>query len=185
MDFYLHIYSHILVTVVKDFVEENQQSKTILDGSLQEWKCLGHLVFLNVFAGSNNLCEGLQRTEITVQFKTKILNSVRPKENSTFKIRRANGIKLVNRLRLQFNHLNKNKFQYNFRATIDPTCNCGLKPETNLHYLLRCNPCVDLRIKLLNDICNLNSKLKNCFTKSFWIFSSVDRRTSVSTQIRK
>ena len=97
----------------------------------------------------------------TVQFKTKILSFIRPKENSIFKIHDINGIKLLNRLRLHFSHLNEHKFRHYFRGTIDPMCICGLEPKTTLHYLLRCNLYSDLRTELLNDICTLNSTLKN------------------------
>ena len=84
----------------------------------------------------NNLSEELRKIKSTVQFKTKILSFIRPKENSIFKIHNINGIKLLNRLRLHFSHLNEHKFWYNFRATIDFMCSWGLEPETALHYLL-------------------------------------------------
>ena len=87
----------------------------------------------------NHLSEELRKIKSTVQFKTKILSFIRPKENSIFKIHDINGIKLLNRLRLHFSHLNEHKFRHNFRDTIDPMCSCGLEPETALHYLLRCN----------------------------------------------
>ena len=66
----------------------------------------------------NNLSEELRKIKSTVQFKTKILSFIRPKENSIFKIHDINGIKLLNRLRLHFSHLNEHKFWHNFRATI-------------------------------------------------------------------
>ena len=108
----------------------------------------------------NNVSEELWKIKSTAQFKTKILSFIRPKENSIFKIHDINGIKLLNRLRYHFRHLNEHNFRHNFRATIDPTCSCGLEPETTLHYLLRCNLFSDLRIELLNDICALNPTLK-------------------------
>ena len=46
MIFYLYIYSHKLVTVVKVFIEQDQQIKLTLDNSLQEQKYLSHLFFL-------------------------------------------------------------------------------------------------------------------------------------------
>ena len=46
MVIYLYIYSHILDTVVKEFIEQDQQIKTILDNSLQQQKYLSHLFFL-------------------------------------------------------------------------------------------------------------------------------------------
>ena len=81
----------------------------------------------------NNLSEELRKIKSTVQFKTKILSFIRPKENSVFKIHDINGVKLLNRLRLHFSHLNEHKFRHDFRDTIDPMCSCGLEAETTLH----------------------------------------------------
>ena len=48
MLFYLYIYSHILDTMVNEFITQDQQIKTILDNSLLEQKYLSHLFFLIV-----------------------------------------------------------------------------------------------------------------------------------------
>ena len=40
-------------------------------------------------------------------------------------------------------------------------CSCGKKPETTLHYLLRCDLYSIYRVELLNNICALNKSLKN------------------------
>ena len=117
--------------------------------------------FLYCIKEWNNRSEELQKIKSIVQFKTKILSFIRPKENSIFKIHDINGIKLLNCLRLHFSHLNEHKFQHNFRATINHMCSCGLEPETTLHYLLHCNLYSDLRTELLDDICALNPTLKN------------------------
>ena len=109
----------------------------------------------------NHLSDELRKIKSTVQFKTKILSFIRPKENSIFKIHDINGIKLLNRPRLDFSHLNEHKFRNNFRDAIDPTCSCGLEPERTLRYLLRCNLYSYLRTELFNDICTLNPTLKN------------------------
>ena len=81
----------------------------------------------------NNLSEEFRKIKSTDQFKAKILSFIRPKENSIFKIYDINGIKLLNRLRLHFSHLNEQKFRHNFRANIDPMCSSGLEPEATLH----------------------------------------------------
>ena len=57
-----------------------------LDNSLQERKYLRHPFFLIVLKEWNNLSEELRKIKSTVQFKTKILSFIRPKENSIFKI---------------------------------------------------------------------------------------------------
>ena len=40
-------------------------------------------------------------------------------------------------LRLNFSHLNEDKFRHNFLDTINPMCICGSEPETTAHFLLR------------------------------------------------
>ena len=46
MVFYLYISSHILDTVLKEFLERDQQIKTILDNSLQQQKYLSYPFFI-------------------------------------------------------------------------------------------------------------------------------------------
>ena len=130
MVFYQYIYSHLLVTVVKEFIEQDQQIKRTLDHSLQEQKYLSYPFFLIVLKSRIIFVRSFRKEN---QFTTKILHFIRLKENSIFKIHDISGIELLNRLRLHFSHLNEHKFRQHFRATIDPTCSCGLEPETTLH----------------------------------------------------
>ena len=62
-----------------------------------------------------------------------IPNFITPKENSIFDIHDTNGIKLLNRLSLNFSHLYEHKFRYNFNNIVDPMCTCRLEPETRFH----------------------------------------------------
>ena len=118
--------------------------------------------FLYCIKEWNNLSKELRKIKPTVQFKTKIISFIRPKEIfKIFKIHDINGIKLLNHLRLHFCHLTGHKVRQKFRANTDPMCSCGLEPETTHHYLLRCNLYSDFRTELLNDICPLNPTLKN------------------------
>ena len=66
--------------------------------------------FLYCIKEWNNLSEELQKIKLIVQFKTKILSFIRPKENSIFKIHDINVIKLLKCLRLHFSHFNEHKF---------------------------------------------------------------------------
>ena len=78
---------------------------------------------------------------------------IRPKENSVFSIHDTKGIKLLIRLRLNFNHLNEHKLRHCFRDTVDPMCTCGLETKATLQFLLRsCRPYVFIKrkIKTLN-----------------------------------
>ena len=186
-------YSHISVTVVKEFIKWHQQTKRTLGISLQEQTYLFQLFFfpycsLFLIKEWNNLSEELLKIESTVQFKTKFLNFIRPKENSSFKIHDINGIKLLSRIRLHFGRLNDHKCWHNFRATIDPMCSCGLEPETMLHYLLRWNLYSDLRTELLNDICALNpilEKLSHEKLLNIFLYSSEDVSFNTNKKIVK
>ena len=79
------------------------QIKRTVDNSLQEQKYqLSHPSSLLYIKDCNNLSEELLKIESTVQFKTKILSFIRPKENWIFKIHDINGLKLLSRIRLHF-----------------------------------------------------------------------------------
>ena len=188
MVFYLYIYSHILVTVVKDFIKQFQHIKKDLRQFSTRAKIFEPSFFPYCIKVWNNLSEELRKIKSTDQFKTKILSFIRPQENSIFKIHDINGIKLLNRLRLHFCHLNEHKFRHNFRATIAPMCSCGLEPETTLHYLLRCNLYSDLRTELLNDICALNPTLKKLSHEkllNILLYGSEDFSFKTNKKIRK
>ena len=108
-----------------------------------------------------NLTEELRSIDLIKTFRLSILNFVRPRENSFSAVHEVNCLKLLNRLRLNFSHLNEHKFRHNFNDTINPICSWGKEPETTLHYLPRCNFYSIYRLELLNDICALNHSLKN------------------------
>ena len=112
-----------------------------------------------------NLGEELRDINSINTFKLSILNFVRPTASSGFEVHDIKGIKLLTRLRLDFNHLNEHKFQHNFNDTINPTCSSGKEPEATLHYLLRCDLCLIYRLELFNDVKNsLEEKLFENFT---------------------
>ena len=107
------------------------------------------------------LSDEIRGIESSKQFKTTILDFIRPKENYICAIHDISGLKLLTHLRLNFSHLNEHKFRHNFKDTINPMCSCGFKPETSDHYLLRCKLYTGLRLDLLNDIYTINQSLKN------------------------
>ena len=59
------------------------------------------------------------------------------KEISLFFIYDPNGAKLLTCLRLQFSHLNKNKFGYGFGKIVHHMCELVTKTETTENFLLR------------------------------------------------
>ena len=77
MIFYLYIYSHILVTVVKELIEQGQQIKRTLDNSFQEQKYLSHL-FSCCIKEWNNLREELRKLnqQFNLKWKFSVSNGI-------------------------------------------------------------------------------------------------------------
>ena len=72
-----------------------------------------------------------------------------------------NAINLLTRLRLNFSHLNQQKFRYNFLGTIGPVCSCGSETEATAHFLLRFQNHIISWPKLLKNIYNLDQTQRN------------------------
>ena len=58
------------------------------------------------------------------KFKNYLTNFIKLKENFTFSISDPVVLKLLTRLRLNFNHLNEHKFRHKLRNTANPLCSC-------------------------------------------------------------
>ena len=87
------------------------------------------------------------------------------KENSIFSIYNSFGVKLLTRLRLQFNHLNKHKFRHVFGDTINAICACGSEVETTEHFLLRCHLYSPQRLEHFENLENVDSRFLNLRVK--------------------
>ena len=85
----------------------------------------------------NNLNIEIRKAKSLSIFKKLIVSH--EKENSLFSVYDPFGVKLLTRLRLQFNHLNEHKFRHGFNDTLNPMCPCGTEVETTEHFLLRCH----------------------------------------------
>ena len=96
-------------------------------------------------------------------FKKALLISCKTEENSLFNVHNPIGVKYLNRLTLNFSHLNEHKFHHNFRDTVYPLCCCNTETETTSHYLLRCHLFSEQRAKLFENLKNLdNTLLRHC-----------------------
>ena len=87
----------------------------------------------------NKLDVNIRSLSSLSKFKKTSLDSVKTDGNSLFDIHDPIGVKLLNRLRFNFSHLNEHKFRHGFRDTLNPICNCNSEVETTSHYLLRCH----------------------------------------------
>ena len=81
-------------------------------------------------------------------------------ENKTFSIYDPLGIKLFNRLRVDFSHLNEHKFRHNFADTLNPLCSCSLETEsTAAHFFLRCRYYDNICITLMNELNHIDTSI--------------------------
>ena len=80
-------------------------------------------------------------------------------ENKTFSIYDPLGIKLLNRLRVDFSHLNEHKFRHNFADTLNPLCSCSLETESMAHFFLRCRYYSNIRITLMNELNDIDNSI--------------------------
>ena len=62
----------------------------------------------------NKLDREVRIIDSYVGFRKKILSFIKHTENETFSIYNPSGIKLLNRLRIDFSNLNEHKFRHNF-----------------------------------------------------------------------
>ena len=116
------------------------------------------------------------------------LNFVRPKENSVFAVHDINGVKVLTRLRLDFNHLAEKKFRHNFNDFMNPMSFCGKKPVKALYYFWRCDFYSVYRLKLLNDNCALHQSLKNFSEENLLkmlLYGAEDFSSQMSSEIFK
>ena len=80
-------------------------------------------------------------------------------ENKAFSIYDPLGIKLLNRLRVDFCHLNKHKFRQNFADTLNRLCSCYLETESMAHFFLRCRSYDNIRVTLMNELNHIDNSI--------------------------
>ena len=81
----------------------------------------------------NKLDTGIRRIDSYVGFRKKLPSFIIPTDNETFSIYDSLGIKLFNRLSVDFSHLNEHKCRHNFADTLNPLCSCSLETESTAH----------------------------------------------------
>ena len=85
-------------------------------------------------------------------FKGRLLQFVRPLENSVFTCHNPIEIKYLTRLRLGFSHLRYHKFKHGFLYALDPLCSCSTAVENTVHYFLHCSNFSTARNIFLDEI---------------------------------
>ena len=71
-------------------------------------------------------------------FKGRLVQFVRPLENSMFTCNNPIGIKCLTKWRLGFSYLCYHKFKHSFLDAVDPLFSCSTKIENTAHYFLHC-----------------------------------------------
>ena len=107
----------------------------------------------------NKLDPKIRNIDSYVGFRKKLLSFTKPTENKTFSIYDPLGIKLFNRLRVDFSHLNEHKFRHNFADTLNPLCSCSLETESTIHFFLRCRYYNNIRMTLMNELNDIDNSI--------------------------
>ena len=94
------------------------------------------------------------------EFKSKILNKIRPAKKCVFNIHDPTGIRRLFQLRVGLSPLNEHKKRHNFKDTMSNICHCQTHPETTDHFLLHCERYNEARrdmFEVLNPILETNN----------------------------
>ena len=98
--------------------------------------------FMNTFPSTitvwNKLDLSIRNSTSLNIFKGRLLQFVRPLENSVFTCHNPIGIKYLTRLRLDFGHLRYYKFKHGFLDAVDPLCSCSTAIENTVYSFLHC-----------------------------------------------
>ena len=92
-------------------------------------------------------------------FRKRILELIRPQPNSIFIVPNSLGLTYLTRLRVGSSHLREHKFRHNFRASLNPICDCGGAIESSKHYFLPCLNFKNERQSLLQNVIIFNPNL--------------------------
>ena len=92
-------------------------------------------------------------------FRKKLLTFIKPLEKHSYVISETLGVRLLNRLRLSFNHLREHKFRHNFVDPLNLLYSCSMETEDTKHYFLRGQNNLSFRTTLMNDLNNINTAI--------------------------
>ena len=100
-------------------------------------------------------------------FKKKLLQFIRPSENSVFGCHNPKGVKLLTRL----SHLWEHKFKHGFLDSLNSACSSDQNIETSTHFLLYCSNYSNERLTFLNIVRNID---RNILDKTVLILDKID-----------
>ena len=141
-------------------------------GFFKTWRCRTEL-FRNSFLPFivnewNKLDSDIQNSDSCGIFCKKLLAFIRPVGNSMYGIYDPFGVKLFNRLRLDFRRLPEHKFRHNFADTANLLCSCTLETKNTEHFFLRCQNNVSPRLTLINKLSNISNVINSLNSTDFF-----------------
>ena len=138
--------------------------------------CFKYSFFPSTLRDWFDLDENTRNSESISIFRNRLLTFICPAQNSNFNIFDPIGLKLLTRLRLEFNHLNEHRFRHYFENCVNPLCSCSLNTENTEHCLLHFHHFTHHRINLMHSV--------NFVLNDFESFSDIDKKTFFYMVIR-
>ena len=105
----------------------------------------------------NKLDSDLKNIDSHAMFSKKLLTFLKPLGNDTYGTFDPLGVRLLNILRLGFNHLREHKFKHDFVDTLNSLRSWILETEDTEHYFLRCQNNLLFRTTLMKKLTNINT----------------------------
>ena len=85
-------------------------------------------------------------------FRNSLLKMIYSSPNPMYDIHNPLGLCILIRLRLGLSHLNKHKFNHNFKNCFNALCTCSLEIESTSDFFLHCNHYNNIHSTLLNEL---------------------------------
>ena len=99
----------------------------------------------------------IQQSKNILSFRNSLLKIGRPTPKPVYSIHGPNGLKLLTRLKLAFNHLNEDKFILNCKECVNPLCFCSLEVECVSYFFLHFT---DVRKTLFKELQSVDENIK-------------------------
>ena len=113
-----HLYNTRLSQNVTAFCSKNDVFKySFFPSTILEW---------------NKLDRRIRQSTAMLSFRNALLKIGRPTPKPVSNYLTSNGLKLLTRLKRGLSHLNKHKFNYNFKECVNPLCSCNHNPSLKL-----------------------------------------------------
>ena len=107
----------------------------------------------------NKLDPNIRGIDLYVGFRKKLLSFIKPTENNNFSIYDPLGVKLFNRLRVDFRNLKEHNIRHNFADTLNFLCPCSLETKITDHFFVQCRNYTNIRVTLMNELSDIDNSI--------------------------